>query len=67
MLELHCSFSRCRGGLILALILVSQGVVQNFSAYQDVPLVQSQSYQQPKTDEVSDPVKDARVGLFWPP
>jgi K+-transporting ATPase ATPase A chain len=45
--------------LILALVLVSQGVVQNFSAYQNVPLVQAQSYQQPKTDDAGNPVKDA--------
>jgi len=45
--------------LILALILVSQGVVQNFSAYQNVPLVQAQSYEQPKTDDAGNPIKDA--------
>src|SRR4051812_10324751 len=45
--------------LILALMLVSQGVVQNFSAYQNVPLVQAQSYAQPKLDADGNPVKDA--------
>src|SRR4051812_36788421 len=45
--------------LVLALVLVSQGVVQNFSAYQNVPLVQAQSYQQPQLDANGNPVKDA--------
>src|SRR5262245_53704477 len=45
--------------LVLAFILVSQGVVQTFSAYQRVPLVQAQSYQQPKLDAGGNPVKDA--------
>jgi potassium-transporting ATPase potassium-binding subunit len=45
--------------LILALVLVSQGVVQNFSAYQAVPLVQAQSYEQPQTDADGNPIKDA--------
>ena len=34
--------------LVLALIQVSQGVVQNFSAYQTVPLLQATSYEQPQ-------------------
>ncbi len=45
--------------IVLALILVSQGVVQTFSAYQSVPLVQAQSYEQPKLDADGNPVKDA--------
>ena len=37
--------------LIAALFLVSQGVIQNFSAYKTVPLVQSTSYDKPKLDD----------------
>ncbi len=45
--------------LLLALALVSQGVVQSFGSYADVPLVQPQSYQQPKLDANGNPLKDA--------
>jgi K+-transporting ATPase ATPase A chain len=45
--------------LILALIQVSQGVVQNFNAYQAVPLLQPTSYEQTKLDAAGNPVKDA--------
>jgi K+-transporting ATPase ATPase A chain len=34
--------------LVLALVQVSQGVVQNFSAYKTVPLLQATSYEQPQ-------------------
>jgi K+-transporting ATPase ATPase A chain len=44
---------------VLALVLVSQGVVQNFSEYQKVPLTESVSYEQPKLDASGAPVKDA--------
>jgi K+-transporting ATPase ATPase A chain len=45
--------------VVLALVLVSQGVVQNFSPYQSVPLVENQSYDQPKLDASGNAVKDA--------
>src|SRR5579862_5330181 len=45
--------------LLLALALVSQGVIQNFSAYKDVTTVEQLTYQQPKTDAAGNPVKDA--------
>jgi potassium-transporting ATPase potassium-binding subunit len=45
--------------IVLALIQVWQGVPQTFSAYQAVPLVQPQSYQQPKLDANGSPLKDA--------
>ena len=45
--------------LVLALIQVSQGVVQNFSAYQTVPLLQSTTYEEPKLDADGKPLKDA--------
>jgi K+-transporting ATPase ATPase A chain len=46
--------------LILALILVSQGVVQNFRAYQTVPLVQPVTYEKPKLNGGGQPVTDAK-------
>lgn len=45
--------------IVLALVLVSQGVVQNFSEYKNVPLLESVSYDQPKLDASGNPVKDA--------
>jgi K+-transporting ATPase ATPase A chain len=45
--------------LVLALIQVSQGVVQNFNAYQTVPLLQSTSYEEPRLDAAGKPLKDA--------
>jgi len=45
--------------LVLALIQVSQGMVQNFSAYQTVPLLQPTTYEEPKLDAVGKPLKDA--------
>jgi potassium-transporting ATPase potassium-binding subunit len=46
--------------LIAALVLVSQGVIQNFSPYKTVPLVQSTSYDKPKLDDKGTPLKDAK-------
>jgi K+-transporting ATPase ATPase A chain len=45
--------------LVLALIQVSQGMVQNFSAYQTVPLLQPTIYEEPKLDADGKPLKDA--------
>src|SRR5262245_55594419 len=44
--------------LVLALIQVSQGVVQTFSAYQTVPLLQPTTYEDPKLDASGQPLKD---------
>jgi potassium-transporting ATPase potassium-binding subunit len=44
--------------LVLALVLASQGVVQSFSAYKTVPLVESVQYDNPKLDAAGQPVKD---------
>src|SRR5471030_808429 len=41
---------------VLALVLVSQGVVQTFSAYQTVPLVESVEYDNPKLDAAGQPL-----------
>jgi potassium-transporting ATPase potassium-binding subunit len=45
--------------LILALVLSSQGVIQNFEAYQDVTTIETLTYQNPKIDAAGNPVKDA--------
>jgi K+-transporting ATPase ATPase A chain len=44
---------------VLALALVSQGVIQNFSAYQTVPTVETITYDNPKMDAAGNPLKDA--------
>ena len=44
--------------LVLALALVSQGVVQNLSAYQTVPTVETIAYDNPKMDADGNPLKD---------
>ena len=44
--------------IVLALALVSQGVVQTFSASQTIPLVESVEYDTPKLDAAGQPVKD---------
>ena len=43
---------------VFALVLLSQGVVQTFSAYQTVPLVESVEYDNPKLDAAGQPLKD---------
>ncbi|HEV7444259.1 MAG TPA: potassium-transporting ATPase subunit KdpA [Steroidobacteraceae bacterium] len=45
--------------VLLALLLVGQGVVQNFSAYQDVTTIESVTYQNPKMDAAGNPLKDS--------
>jgi potassium-transporting ATPase potassium-binding subunit len=44
--------------LIAAFILAGQGVVQTFSAYRTVPLVEAVEYDAPKLDAADQPVKD---------
>ncbi len=45
---------------IIAGLLMSQGVIQNFKAYQDVPTLQTTTYAAPKLDAQGNPVKDAK-------
>ncbi|PMS15371.1 potassium-transporting ATPase subunit KdpA [Trinickia dabaoshanensis] len=45
---------------VIALVFISQGVIQNFKSYQDVPTLQVTAYQAPKTDAQGNPVKDAK-------
>ena len=46
--------------LVLALVLVSQGVVQTFSPYKTVELVQPVTFDNPKTDSAGQAVKDEK-------
>ena len=45
--------------LLLSVVLISQGVVQNFSAYQSVELVEPVTIQTPVKDAAGQPVLDA--------
>ncbi|SDD09422.1 potassium-transporting ATPase subunit KdpA [Paraburkholderia lycopersici] len=45
---------------IIAALLMSQGMIQNFKAYQDVPVLQTTTYAAPKLDAQGNPVKDAQ-------
>lgn len=46
--------------VIVAVILMSQGVIQNFSAYKDVALIDPVTYQQPQVKADGQPVLDAQ-------
>jgi K+-transporting ATPase ATPase A chain len=46
--------------IVLALVQVSQGVVQTFSPYQTVPLLQPVEYDAPKLDAQGQPMKDEK-------
>ncbi|KVZ06892.1 potassium-transporting ATPase subunit KdpA [Burkholderia stagnalis] len=43
---------------LVAALLMSQGVIQNMQAYQDVPVLQASTYAAPKLDAQGSPVKD---------
>jgi K+-transporting ATPase ATPase A chain len=45
--------------ILIALVLVWQGVIQNFSAYKDVTTVEALAYQAPRTDTAGNALKDA--------
>ncbi|WP_233862759.1 potassium-transporting ATPase subunit KdpA [Paraburkholderia adhaesiva] len=45
---------------VVAALLMSQGMIQNFKAYQDVPVLQTTTYAAPKLDAKGNPVKDAQ-------
>jgi K+-transporting ATPase ATPase A chain len=45
--------------VVLALLLAGQGVVQNFSGYEDVSTIETLTYQNPKVDADGNPIKDA--------
>jgi potassium-transporting ATPase potassium-binding subunit len=46
--------------LVLAVVLMGQGVIQNFDAYKDVSTLESLTYSQPKLDAGGQPLKDAQ-------
>jgi len=46
--------------LVFAVFFTSQGVIQNFSAYQDVHLMDAVTYSQPKNDAAGQPLLDAK-------
>jgi K+-transporting ATPase ATPase A chain len=45
--------------LLLAVVFMGQGVIQNFDAYKDVSPLESLTYTQPKLDATGQPLKDA--------
>ncbi|WP_213296699.1 potassium-transporting ATPase subunit KdpA [Paraburkholderia sacchari] len=45
---------------IVAALLMSQGMMQNFKSYQEVPTLQTTTYAAPKLDAQGNPVKDAK-------
>jgi K+-transporting ATPase ATPase A chain len=46
--------------LVLALVLISQGEVQTFKAYQPVSLLQTTAYEKPKLDAAGQPIQDSK-------
>lgn len=50
--------------IILAIFLMGQGVIQNFSSYQEVHLLDPVTYQQPKRDQDGQPLKDTEGNLI---
>ncbi len=51
--------------ILLSLLLVSQGVIQNFKPYQSVSLIQAEQYQDPQLDETGQQMKDAKGDLIF--
>lgn len=48
--------------LLFSVFLMGQGVIQNFSAYKEVSLIDPVSYTQPKVGADGQPLKDAKGG-----
>ncbi|NRO97456.1 potassium-transporting ATPase subunit KdpA [Paraburkholderia sp. NMBU_R16] len=46
--------------IVVSLVFVSQGAIQNFKPYEDVSTLQVTTYQAPKTDAQGNPLKDAK-------
>jgi len=46
--------------ILFAVFLMSQGVIQNFSAYKDVSLIDPVTYQAPKNGQDGQPLKDEK-------
>ncbi|WP_027819618.1 potassium-transporting ATPase subunit KdpA [Paraburkholderia bannensis] len=45
---------------LVAALLMSQGMIQNFKSYQDVPTLQTTTYAAPKLDAQGNAIKDAK-------
>jgi len=52
---------------VLAVVLMAQGVIQNFAAYRDATTVESQTYQNPRIDAEGTPLKDAAGNALTDP
>jgi K+-transporting ATPase ATPase A chain len=52
---------------IFAVILMAQGVIQNFDAYKDVTTIESVTYDNPKLDAAGAPLKDAKGNAITEP
>ena len=52
---------------VYAVFLVSQGVIQNFAAYQDVTTVEITRYDTPKLDDAGQPLKDEKGATITEP
>ena len=50
--------------LLFAIFLMGQGVIQNFSAYKEVTLLDQVSYTQPKNGANGQPLKDAKGAVL---
>jgi K+-transporting ATPase ATPase A chain len=46
--------------ILLAVVFMGQGVIQNFETYKDVNTLESLTYTQPKVDALGQPLKDAQ-------
>jgi len=46
--------------LLISVVLIGQGVIQNMDSYRDVPTLQATQYTQPKLDAQGNPLKDAK-------
>ena len=53
--------------LILAVLFMSQGVIQNFSAYQEVTTLETLRYANPRTDSDGAPIKDGAGNIVTEP
>jgi potassium-transporting ATPase potassium-binding subunit len=53
--------------LLVAVIFMSQGVIQNFESYKDVNTVESLTYANPKVDASGNPLKDAQGNALTEP
>jgi K+-transporting ATPase ATPase A chain len=52
---------------VFAVILMAQGVIQNFDAYKDVTTIESVTYDNPKLDAAGVPLKDAKGNAITEP